>query len=150
MIAIGDPCPIFQLPNQDGELVDIQTIIGEQNIVIYFYPKDDTRGCTIEACSFRDANQEFLDLGATVIGISADNVDSHKRFSTKYQLNFSLLADQKKEVRNLFGVPASLFGILPGRVSYVINKKGVVCGIYNSMLDPNGHIDKALALLRTL
>ena len=150
MIAIGDPCPIFQLPNQDGELVDIQKIIGEQNIVIYFYPKDDTRGCTIEACSFRDANQEFLDLGATVIGISADNVDSHKRFSTKYQLNFSLLADQKKEVRNLFGVPASLFGILPGRVSYVINKKGVVCGIYNSMLDPNGHIDKALALLRTL
>ena len=150
MIAIGDPCPIFQLPNQDGELVDIQTIIGEQNIVIYFYPKDDTRGCTIEACSFRDANQEFLDLGATVIGISADNVDSHKRFSTKYQLNFSLLADQKKEVRNLFGVPASLFGILPGRVSYVINKKGIVCGIYNSMLDPNGHIDKALALLRTL
>ncbi len=150
MIAIGDPCPIFQLPNQDGELVDIQKIIGEQNIVIYFYPKDDTRGCTIEACSFRDANQEFLDLGATVIGISADNVDAHKRFSTKYQLNFSLLADQKKEVRNLFGVPASLFGILPGRVSYVINKKGVVCGIYNSMLDPNGHIDKALALLRTL
>ena len=150
MIAIGDSCPIFELPNQDEVLFDIRSILGKQNVVIYFYPKDNTRGCTIEACSFRDANQEFLDLGATVIGISSDSVAAHKKFSNKYQLNFNLLADQHKIARKLFGVPTNLLGLLPGRVSYVINKKGIVCGIYNSMLDPNGHIDKALALLKTL
>ena len=78
MIVIGDPCPIFELPNQDGELVKIESLLGNQNIVVYFYPKDDTPGCTVEACSFRDANQEFLDLGAIVIGISSDSVSAHK------------------------------------------------------------------------
>ena len=150
MIVIGDPCPIFELPNQDGELVKIQSLLGNQNIVVYFYPKDDTPGCTVEACSFRDANQEFLDLGAIVIGISSDSVSAHKKFSNKHQLNFNLLADQNKIARKLFGVPTNLFGLLPGRVSYVINKKGIVSGIYTSMLDPNGHINKALALLKTL
>jgi peroxiredoxin Q/BCP len=150
MIVIGDPCPIFELPNQDGELVKIESLLGNQNIVVYFYPKDDTPGCTVEACSFRDANQEFLDLGAIVIGISSDSVSAHKKFSNKHQLNFNLLADQNKIARKLFGVPTNLFGLLPGRVSYVINKKGIVSGIYNSMLDPNGHINKALDLLKTL
>ena len=150
MIVIGDPCPIFELPNQDGELVKIESLLGNQNIVVYFYPKDDTPGCTVEACSFRDANQEFLDLGAIVIGISSDSVSAHKKFSNKHQLNFNLLADQNKIARKLFGVPTNLFGLLPGRVSYVINKKGIVSGIYKSMLDPNGHINKALDLLKTL
>ena len=80
MIAIGDSCPIFELPNQDGVLFDIQSILGKQNIVIYFYPKDNTRGCTIEACSFRDANQEFLDLGATVIGINRFGAHFKRQF----------------------------------------------------------------------
>ena len=97
-IKIGDKCPDFSLLDQNGEMVTIKEIIGEKNIVIYFYPKDNTWGCTKQACTFRDSFQDFIDLGCEVIGISTDSVDSHKLFSTKYNLNFKILSDVDFEV----------------------------------------------------
>ena len=150
MINIGDKIPAFTLQNQDGTPVDIMEFIGQKTVVLYFYPKDDTPGCTKEACSFRDQYTVFQDLGCEVIGISSDAPKVHKEFAIKYKLPFPLLADEKKEVRTLFGVPKSLFGLLPGRVTYIIDKTGVVRGIFNSQLNATQHIDEALKVVKGL
>jgi len=150
MIQIGDKCPDFQLKNQKGELVQIKNLIGEKKLVIYFYPKDDTPGCTKEACSFRDNYEDFKDFGCEVIGISSDNEKKHTDFASKYNLPFILLADTDKTVRNQFGVPGNLFGLIPGRVTYIIGLDGIVKGIYNSQTNPLGHIEKALELVKNL
>ena len=118
-------------------------------MVIYFYPKDDTPGCTKQACKFRDEFEKFKDLEVTVIGISADNVASHKRFEEKYNLPFVLLADVNNEVRKLFGVSKSMI-FLPGRVTYVIDKNGVVQYIFNSQFKTEEHIENALKKLKSL
>jgi thioredoxin-dependent peroxiredoxin len=149
-IQIGDKCPQFVLPNQHGEEVNIQNYIGKRILIIYFYPKDDTPGCTKEACMFRDSYEEFVDLGCEVIGISSDSIASHKKFADTYRLSFPLLADAKGNLRKAFGVPGNLFGLIPGRVTYVIDKKGVVREIHNSLLDPAGHLNKALETVRIL
>ncbi|MFM7594933.1 MAG: peroxiredoxin [Flavobacteriales bacterium] len=150
MIRIGDKIPEFTLQNQDGEPVNIQDIIGKKTVVLYFYPKDDTPGCTKEACSFRDQYTVFQDLGCEVIGISSDAPKAHKEFAIKYKLPFPLLADEKKEVRTLFGVPSSFLGLLPGRVTYIIDTEGIVRGIFNSQLNATQHIDEALKVVRVL
>ena len=150
MINIGDKIPAFTLQNQDGTPVDIMEFIGQKTVVLYFYPKDDTPGCTKEACSFRDQYTVFQGLGCEVIGISSDAPKAHKEFAIKYKLPFPLLADEKKEVRTLFGVPKSLFGLLPGRVTYIIDKTGVVRGIFNSQLNATQHIDEALKVVKGL
>ena len=150
MIRIGDKIPEFTLQNQDGEPVNIKDIIGKKTVVLYFYPKDDTPGCTKEACSFRDQYTVFQDLGCEVIGISSDAPKAHKEFAIKYKLPFPLLADEKKEVRTLFGVPKSFLGLLPGRVTYIIDTEGIVRGIFNSQLNPTQHIDEALKVVRGL
>jgi peroxiredoxin Q/BCP len=149
-LKIGDYCPLFSLPNQYGELINIHHFIGERNLVIYFYPKDDTPGCTKEACAFRDRYEEFKDLGCEVFGISSDSLEKHQKFATKHRLSFTLLSDSSNDVRKMFGVPANLFGLLPGRVTYIIDKKGMIRGIYNSQTDPIGHIEKALETVRLL
>jgi peroxiredoxin Q/BCP len=149
-IKIGEKCPDFSLLDQNGELITIKNIIGEKNIVIYFYPKDNTWGCTKQACSFRDSFQDFVDLGCEVIGISTDSVASHKLFSTKYNLNFKILSDVDDEVRAKFGVPKSLFGLIKGRVTYIIDKKGDVVWKFNSQLNSEAHISKAIEVLKAL
>jgi peroxiredoxin Q/BCP len=146
-IQVGDKCPDFTLPNQVGELVNISDYIGQQKLVLFFYPKDDTPGCTKEACEFRDRYTDFLDLNCAVFGISSDTESSHVEFIQKHSLPYSLLADKEKNVRKLFGVPGNLFGLIPGRVTYIMNEKGIVIGIFNSQLDPIGHIDAALKLI---
>jgi peroxiredoxin Q/BCP len=146
----GDNCPTFILEDQHGKQVSIQDHIGKTALVIFFYPKDDTRGCTMEACAFRDQYETFQDQGATVIGISSDSVSSHDRFAKKHQLPYILLADVKKEVRNAFGVPGNLFGLIPGRVTYIIDLQGIIRGVYNSQSDPIGHIAKALECIRSI
>jgi peroxiredoxin Q/BCP len=147
---IGDPCPKFKLFDQDGELINIEDCIGTKNCVIYFYPKDDTAGCTKEACTFQSNLHSFDELNCEVFGISTDSVASHKKFANKYQLKFKLLSDPNKVVRNAFGVPGNLFGLIPGRVTYIIDKNGVIRGIYNSQTDPVGHINKSIQALKTL
>ena len=146
----GDICPTFILEDQHGQQFSIKDQIGKSVLVLFFYPKDDTRGCTMEACAFRDQYETFQDHGATVIGISSDSISSHDRFAKKHQLPYTLLADVKKEVRNAFGVPGNLFGLIPGRVTYIIDLQGIIQGVYNSQTDPTGHIAKALECIRSI
>jgi peroxiredoxin Q/BCP len=148
-VKVGDKAPDFTLPSQMGDNVTLSEYFGKRNVVLYFYPKDETRGCTREACEFRDQYDVFTDLGAEVIGVSAQSVESHKSFATHYGLPFILLSDEKNGVRKLYGVPSSM-GILPGRVTYIIDKKGVVRHIFNSQLQPEKHIEEALRILKEL
>ncbi|MEE9348956.1 MAG: peroxiredoxin [Flavobacteriaceae bacterium] len=148
-LKIGDKLPNFTLKDQDGNDFTSANYIGKKAMVIYFYPKDDTPGCTKEACAFRDEFEVFTDLNAMVIGISSDDVASHKKFALKYKLPFTLLADTKKEVRKLFGVP-SFMGAIPGRVTYVINKQGEVAYVFNSMRKAEKHISEAKKILEEL
>jgi len=149
-IKVGDRIPAFKLKNQNGSEVYSASLIGDKNLVIYFYPKDDTPGCTKESCSFRDAYEDFLELDAEVIGVSSDDEKSHKKFTEKHKLPFDLLADSKKTVRKAFGVPGNLFGLIPGRVTYIIDKQGIVRSIFNSQTDPVGHIAEAKKVLKSL
>jgi len=147
-LKVGDVIPEFKLQNQDGQWFNSNSVIGKQPVVIYFYPKDETPGCTKEACKFRDEFEVFNDLNTKVIGISSDNVASHKKFAKKYRLPFTLLADVNKKVRKLFGVPKSVLGLLPGRVTYVINKKGKIIYIFNSQFGTEKHISEAINALQ--
>jgi len=149
-IQTGDKCPLFILPNQNGELVNISDLIGKKNLVIYFYPKDETSGCTAEACSFRDNYEDFAAMGCEVIGISSDSISAHEQFASRHRLNFTLLSDSKKEVRKLFGVPGNLFGLVPGRVTYIVDKKGIVRSVHNSQMNPESHIQMAKKAVEAL
>ena len=148
-VQVGDRAPAFTLPNQSGTPFNLADLLGQKPIVIYFYPKDDTPGCTAESCAFRDSYEVFQEAGAEVVGISADNPASHQQFAAKYQLPFTLLSDTDNQVRKLYGVPATLF-ILPGRVTYVIDKQGIVQHIFNSQLDFKAHVQEALKVVQTI
>jgi peroxiredoxin Q/BCP len=145
-IKVGDRAPNFSLPSQSGATVSLNDFLGKKCVVLYFYPKDDTPGCTAESCAFRDRYEVFQEAGAEVIGISADSPNSHQQFASKYQLPFTLLSDQSNQVRKSYGVPATLF-ILPGRVTYVIDKEGIVRHIFDSQLDFKAHVEEALNTL---
>jgi len=145
-IEVGRPAPDFTLPDQDGNEVALSSLRGRW-VVVYFYPKDDTPGCTAESCSFRDSFESFIDIGATVVGVSSDSVASHAAFASKHQLPFTLLADEKGSVRKAWGVKKTL-GLLPGRVTYVIDPEGVVRHSFSSQFKPTSHIDEALAVIR--
>ena len=147
-LKVGDKCPSFSLNNQKGEKIDISNIIGSKNILIYFYPKDETYGCTQQACSFRDAYDEFLEYDCEVFGISSDDKKSHDNFSNKHNLNFDILSDVNNEVRNMFGVPRSLFGLVSGRVTYLVDKKGEIVWVFNSQIKAKKHIEEALNFLK--
>ncbi len=148
-IKVGDAIPEVSLQSQTGETVNLTSFNGHKCVVLYFYPKDDTPGCTKESCSFRDSYTAFQDAGAEVIGISADDVASHKAFAAKHNLPFTLLSDTGNTIRKAFGVPSTL-GVLPGRVTYVIDKSGVVRHITNSQLNFQGHIDESLKVVQEL
>ncbi|MFK7935539.1 MAG: peroxiredoxin [Saprospiraceae bacterium] len=146
-IQKGSQLPTFQLKNQNDELVDSQSFNGKP-VVIYFYPKDDTPGCTAEACSFRDSYEDFTDAGAEVVGISADSPKSHAAFAKKHRLPFVLLSDKGNKVRKLFGVPGSLFGLLPGRVTYIFDKNGVCQHVFDSQMNATKHVKEAMEAIK--
>ena len=148
-LKVGDKIPNFTAKDTNGNDFDSQELIGEKPLVIYFYPKDNTPGCTVQACSFRDQYEDFKDLGAEVIGISSDSVLSHQKFSQQYQLPFILLSDSDKKIRKLFGVPSGLLGILPGRVTYVADITGTIIMVFDNMMAKR-HIPKALEAIRAL
>ena len=148
-IRAGDKAPDFTLPSQSGEQVRLYDRLGERVVVLYFYPRDDTRGCTAEACAFRDSFEAFTDAGADVIGISSDSVDRHAAFAGKHNLPFTLLSDKGGQVRKSYGVPAVL-GMVPGRVTYVIDREGTVRHSFNSMTNIGQHISDALRIVREL
>jgi peroxiredoxin Q/BCP len=148
-VRVGDLAPDFALPTGDGRTVRLSDYRGKQNVVLYFYPKDNTPGCTAEACAFRDAYEVFKEAGAEVIGVSSDPPSSHQDFAQRHRLPFILLSDSDGAVRRLYGVPRT-FGLIPGRVTYVIDRQGVVRHIFSSQFAPQKHIDEALAVLRRL
>lgn len=149
-IIIGNKIPSFELKDQNGQDFQINSVLGTKNLVIYFYPKDDTPGCTKEACAFRDQFEVFEDANAVIIGISAQSVESHRNFAKKHRLNFTLLSDTGNKVRKLFGVPSNLFGLISGRVTYVINKEGVVVYMFNSQTQAEKHVNEALRILHEM
>ena len=148
-IGVGDKAPDFTLPSQSGEQVRLQDRIGQGVVVLYFYPKDETTGCTAEACAFRDTHEVFTDAGAEVIGVSSDSVDRHAAFAAKHDLPFTLLSDGGGKVRRAYGVPPTL-GFIPGRVTYVIDRTGTVRHVFNSMMNIDGHVKDALAVVQQL
>jgi thioredoxin-dependent peroxiredoxin len=148
-IQVGDKAPDFTLPAQSGELVRLYDRLGERVVVLYFYPKDNTSGCTAEACAFRDSHEIFTDAGAEVIGVSSDSADRHAGFAAKHELPFTLLADKGGRVRKSYGVPPVL-GLLPGRVTYVIDRAGTVRCVFSSMTNIGQHVSSALEVVRKL
>jgi peroxiredoxin Q/BCP len=148
-ISVGDTAPDFTLTSQKNEQVTLSQFREKKNVVLYFYPKNETRGCTREACTFRDSYELFTDLGAEVIGVSADTVESHKAFAAHYSLPFTLLSDMDSRVRNLYGATSPL-GIIPGRVTFVIDKKGIVRHVFSSQLQPEKHVEEARQMLMKL
>jgi len=146
-IKIGSTIPSFTLPDQNGNLFDINSVLGKKNLVIYFYPKDDSPGCTAQACSFQDQFEVFSQADAVIIGISGQSVKSHKEFAEKHRLSFTLLSDEGNEIRKQFGVPTNLLGLLPGRVTYIADKTGKVIYVFNSQTNATKHVDEALRIL---
>lgn len=142
-LKIGDCIPKFSALNEKGEMIHSQDLLGRP-FVLFFYPKDDTYLCTKEACSFRDANDDFLKAGIQVIGISGDSVEDHAAFSKKHHLKYSLLSDAGNQIRDEFGVPRGLFGLLPGRVTYCCDEAGIILSIINSSISADIHVQEAM------
>jgi peroxiredoxin Q/BCP len=146
-IKLGDKIPEFSLPDQNGQVFDISSILGVKKIVIFFYPRDESPGCTKQACHFRDQYQAFVEAGAEIIGISGQSVSSHKQFAEKHNLPYKILSDPGNRIRKLFGVPPDFLGLLPGRVTYVADLNGNVVYIFNSQTQVLKHVDEALKIL---
>jgi len=147
-LASGDHAPQIALVDATGVERRSDALAGKA-LVLFFYPKDDTPGCTMEACAFRDSYSDLQALGAEVWGVSGDDAASHRRFASKHQLPFPLLVDKGNGLRKAFGVP-SVLGLLPGRVTYVIDGSGVIRHVFNNLLDGPAHRREALAVLRQL
>ena len=149
MLEINQPAPDFTLPTTDGRPFQLSALRG-RSVVLYFYPKDDTPGCTTQACGFRDQYEEFLALGAEVVGVSSDSVSSHQKFTARHRLPFPLLADENGAVRKLYQVPRALLGLLPGRVTFLIDQQGIIRYIFNSLSGAADHVANTKAMLRQL
>jgi peroxiredoxin Q/BCP len=148
-VAVGDRAPTFTAPTQSGEPFVLADHIGRQVIVLYFYPQDGTPVCSAEACAFRDAFADFFAAGAKVVGVSGDSVDSHRAFAGRQRLPFTLVSDSDGAIRRAFGVPSTLW-LFPGRVTYVIDRQGMVRHVFNSALSAGRHVTEALAVVRSL
>lgn len=148
-LAAGERAPDFSLPRADGTPFRLSEAVRQRVVVLYFYPKDETMGCTAEACAFRDQYDVFAAAGAEVVGVSADSADSHRRFAAHHGLPFVLLTDGDGSVRKLYGVGKAL-GLLDGRVTYVIDRQGIVRHVFSSRLNPTRHVAEALQIVKGL
>ena len=152
--AVGQPAPAFTLPTPGGQSLSLADFKGKQAVVLYFYPADDTPGCTKEACSFRDLGSQFAEAGAAILGVSPDPVESHAKFAGKYSLNFPLLADTDTAVARAYGAwgektsyGKTSVGIL--RTTFVIDRQGVIRKIFPKVkVDQHG--DEVLEAVRGL
>lgn len=149
-LRVGDRVPSFTLRDQDGNPFKLEDALAEGPLVLFFYPKDGSPICTAEACSFRDASADFLAAGAVVAGVSSDDVASHRRFAEELALPFPLLADEGGALRRRLGVPRAMLGMMESRVTYVIDREGIVRHRFESMLSASKHVDEALATVRKL
>jgi len=154
MLSEGQKAPDFALPSTEGKVISLSDYLGKSNVVLYFYPKDDTPGCTKEACFFRDMRAEFASAGAEILGVSVDSVESHERFASKYHLPFPLLADEDQSVLNAYGVwkEKSMYGKTyfgTERTTFLIDKEGVIRKIWPKV-KVEGHVDEVLEAVRSL
>src|SRR5204863_9112340 len=149
MIERGSPAAVYRLQTTNCECASLEDFHEKKNVVVYFYPKDFTKRCTAEACEFRDSYEEFKNLGAEVIGISNDNQKSHEAFATEHKLPFIFLSDPDGSVRKSYGVKKT-FGLVPGRVSFVIDKNGIVRHDFSSQSRATAHVGEALVMLKSL
>ncbi|HEY0840876.1 MAG TPA: peroxiredoxin [Vulgatibacter sp.] len=149
MLSVGDSIPDVTLTNAAGEPVRLRELAAGRTLVVYFYPKDETTGCTIQACTFRDRQDDFRDAGATIVGISADPPSSHRAFADRHRLPFPLLSDESGDARRAFGIEP-LFGLLAGRVTFVADGEGMIRDVYSSRLRFRAHVDRALAQVQSL
>lgn len=148
MLGVGDPAPDFTLPSSSG-LMRLSDVLRDKTVVLYFYPKDETAGCTAEACAFRDSYEVFTQAGAEVIGVSDDTVESHRSFAAHHRLPFQLLSDPGGEVRRRYGV-SGILGLLPGRVTFVIDRQRIVRHVFDSQFKATRHVAEALETIRNL
>ncbi len=148
-LKVGIGAPDFTLPSNKDSDFTLSKLRGHKNVVLYFYPKDETIGCTKEACSFRDNYRQFTEMGAEVIGVSSDSVENHRSFAENHRLPFTLLSDQKKQVRKLYGANGKL-SVFPGRITFIIDKKGIIRHIFSSQVQPTKHIQEALQILKQI
>jgi peroxiredoxin Q/BCP len=148
VLSVGDRAPDFALPSASGS-VRLADVLQQKAVVLYFYPKDETPGCTAEACAFRDSYEVFTQAGAEVIGVSDDTVESHRSFAAHHRLPFLLLSDPDGEVRRRYGVSGWL-GLLRGRVTFVIDRQGIVRHVFDSQLQATRHVDEAVETIRRL
>ncbi|MBI2126150.1 MAG: peroxiredoxin [Thaumarchaeota archaeon] len=147
-VKVGDVAPNFSLPSQSGGTISLEDFRGKI-VVLYFYPKDFTPGCTVEARTFRDNYETFKQYGAEIIGVSSDTVGSHQAFASECNLPYQVLSDTENKVRNLYGASSTL-GLIPGRVTYIIDGNGVVRHVFSSQFNPKKHIDEAIKVLKTI
>lgn len=145
-LKVGEKVPFFESIDQNGNHFDSRTILGIKPVVFYFYPKDNTLGCTAQACEFRDKYEDFRGLGVDVIGISDDDFNSHQNFVKQYNLPFLLLSDSDQKIKNLFGVTKVFFGLLKNRITFVVDKEGIIQMVYDGLF-PKKHISKVLELI---
>lgn len=147
MLAPNTKAPLFSLKDQEGNLVELSSFLGKKTIVLFFYPQDETPGCTAEACSFRDNYIGFTAHQAQVFGISSDSVESHQAFRKKHQLPYPLLSDPTGEVALSYGVKRR-FGFLKDRVSFVIDPQGIIRHVVSSQFQIHRHIDECLRVVQ--
>lgn len=148
-LRAGDAAPDFTLPSGAGKDVRLSDVLKQRAVVLYFYPKDETPGCTAEACAFRDSYEVFKDAGAEVIGVSNDSAESHQSFAAHHRLPFVLLVDVRGDVSKRYGV-RKLLGLLGGRVTFVIDRQGIIRHVFDSQTQATRHVDEALATLKRL
>jgi len=147
-VKVGDRAPDFEGPTSDGTRLGLKDFVGKKNVVLYFYPKDDTPGCTKEACSFRDNLGLVKKMGAEVIGVSLDSVESHKKFVSKYNLPFPLISDKEKRVAEAYGVLRDT-GTSTNRVTFIIDKAGKVAKVF-PQVDVTKHTEEVVEALKAL
>ena len=146
-LKLGAKAPVFSAPADDGSTVDLSKLLERGNVVLYFYPKDETQGCTAEACSFRDRWEEIRSEDATVVGVSSDSVGAHLSFKKHHDLPFTLVSDRDKKIREAYGVKGRL---LPPRVTFVIDRAGIIRHVYDSQMAPTRHVREALQALQAI
>ena len=143
-IAVNEIAPDFVLPGADGTPLELSSLRGRK-VVLFFYPRDDSPVCTVQACAFRDAYAELTTAGAEVVGVSSDSAESHRRFAANRELPFPIVSDPDGSVRRLYGASSSLLFGKTGRVTYLIDEEGVVRDIFSSMFRPFEHVRRARA-----